>query len=351
MGNKMNFKTAILTELKTPLTLANIFWQNDLKAGQVLVKLLYSGICGSQIGEIDGKKGDDPYIPHLLGHEGTGIVEEIGPGVRFIKPGDHVVLHWKKGNGIDAIPPKYDWRGKTVNAGWVTTFNEYAIISENRLTSIPKDFDSRIGALLGCAVTTGLGVITNNANLKLGESIVVFGAGGVGLNIIQGAELVSAYPIIAIDLFDNRLEMAEKMGATHCINSHNKDCSDQIRAILGTAGADVVIDNTGNTSIIKQAYELTSPVGRTILVGVPYAGDETQLFTLPLHFGKTITGSFGGETNPSIDIPRYIKLYKAGKLKLDQLITDEYPLDEINTAIEKLRNGEITGRCLIKMNQ
>ncbi len=227
----MKFKAAILTELKKELTIAEISLPKKLEVGQVLVKVAYSGICGSQLGEIDGKKGEDKFLPHLLGHEASGEVIEVGAGVRTTQKGDKVVLHWKRGIGIDSECPKYDWNGKVVNAGWIATFNEYAIISENRITKLPDNFDMRIAPLFGCAVTTGLGVINNNAMVKIGESVVVYGAGGVGLNIIQGAVLSGAYPVIAVDLHDNRLELAKELGATHTINAKSTDAETAIKKI------------------------------------------------------------------------------------------------------------------------
>ena len=147
----------------------------------------------------------------------------VGPGVRHVRPQDKVVLHWRKGLGMEALPPNYRWDGQPVNSGWVTTFNEWAIVSENRLTAIPPDSDLEVAALFGCAVTTGFGVVTNNAQLKIGETVVVYGAGGIGLNIIQAAALTSAYPVIAVDLHDNRLALAQTMGATHLINARTED--------------------------------------------------------------------------------------------------------------------------------
>lgn len=343
-------KAAVLVEQKKPLVIADIELPSKLEYGQALVKVVCSGICGSQIGEIDGAKGPDRFLPHLLGHEGGGIVEDVGPGVSHVKKGDRVVLHWRKGVGIEAAAPKYKWGDKVVNAGWVTTFNEYSIVSENRLTPIPDGIDYDVAALMGCAVTTGLGVISNNAKVKMGESVVVFGAGGVGLNVIQGASLSSAYPIIGIDLFDNRLEMAKKMGATHIINSRNADVKEELVKILGSEGADVVVDNTGLPEIIQLSYELTKANGRTVLVGVPRKGNNISIYSLPLHFGKTIIGSHGGETDPTADIPRYIKMFKAGTLELKKLITHEFALDEINEAISLMRSGEVSGRCMIKIS-
>lgn len=343
-------RAAILVEQNKPLVIGDVFLPENLDFGQVLVKILYSGICGSQIGEIDGVKGPDKYLPHLLGHEGSGEVLETGPGVKYVKPGDRVVLHWRKGQGIEAPAPAYVWQGKKLNAGSVTTFNEYAVISENRLTVIPDDFDLKVAPLLGCAVTTGLGVISNNAKLKIGESIVVFGAGGVGLNVIQGAAMVSAYPIIAVDLFDNRLELAKKFGATHVVNSTRISADAEIAKILGNKGADVIVNNTASTEITSMALSLTQPQGRVILVGVPKKGDNASLYTLPLHFGKVLTGSHGGESDPTADIPRYAKLFQADKLKLSGLITEQFVLNDINAAIARMRSGELAGRCLIDLH-
>jgi S-(hydroxymethyl)glutathione dehydrogenase/alcohol dehydrogenase len=294
-------------------------------------------------------KGADKFLPHLLGHEGSGVVLEVGNGVQHVQPGDHVVMHWRKGLGVESKTPLYRWKKKIVNAGFVTTFNEYAVVSGNRLTPIPKNLDLKLATLFGCVLTTGLGVITNNAKLKIGESIVVLGAGGIGLSIIQGAAMVSAFPIIAVDIYDNKLDLAAKMGATHIINSKQTDLPEEIKKILGQEGADVVVDNTGNPTMINLAYSVTSHQGRTILVGVPKVGDNITIYSLPLHFGKILTGSHGGESNPSIDIPKYIRLYDAGKLKINHLITDTFRLEKINTAINKMRNGEIAGRCMIEL--
>jgi len=340
---------AILVQQKAPLALEEIEIPRPI-VGQVLVKLLCSGICGSQIGEINGVKGPDRFIPHLLGHEGSGIVMECSEGVRTVKPGDKVVLHWRKGTGLEATTPVYNSKIGKVNAGWVTTFNEYAIISENRVTPIPKDFDSEAAALLGCAVTTGFGVINNNAHLKIGQSIAVFGAGGIGLSIVQGAALVSANPIIAVDLFDNRLALARNLGATHAINSTQADAEAEIPKIVGNGGVDVAVDNTGDVSVIEMAYRLTSARGRTILVGVPPKASTASIYTLPLHFEKVLTGSHGGESQPHLEIPNYVCLCNAGKLNLSACIGKRYNLTEINQAIEEMRSGAIAGRAIIRIS-
>jgi len=275
-------------------------------------------------------------------------VREVGPGVTTVKVDDHVVLHWRPSKGIQSPTPKYTWNGKTVNAGWVTTFNEQAIISENRLTVIPDSFDMRIAPLFGCAVTTAFGVVNNDAQIKIGQSVVIFGIGGVGLNIAQAASMVSAHPIIGVDLLEHKLEMGKKFGLTHAVVGGQENVNDTIRDIVGAQGADVVIETTGNSRVIEQAYELTHPDGKTILVGVPNKGDNISIYSLPLHFNKVLTGSHGGDAVPDVDIPRYISLMEADKMTLNGLITHEFALDEINEALDLFRSGE-AGRIIISM--
>jgi S-(hydroxymethyl)glutathione dehydrogenase/alcohol dehydrogenase len=343
-------KAAILTQLRSDLIVGEVSLPRYLDAGQVLVKVHYSGICGSQLGEIQGAKGEDKYLPHLLGHEASGIVGGIGAGVSFVEVGDAVVLHWRKGAGIESKPPIYEWNGQKLNAGWITTFNEYAIVSENRCTKIPAGSDMEVAALFGCAVTTGFGVVENNAKLRIGESVVVYGAGGIGLNIVQASSMASAYPIIAVDLYDNKLAKAKELGATHLLNGSNPDIKEDIIRIVGKSGLDVFIDNTGEPSIIELGYEITKYQGRVVLVGVPKANQNITLYSLPMHFGKRIIGSHGGEAIPEFDIPRYHNLYENSRLKLKELITNKYKLEEINGALNDFKGGKIAGRCLIDFN-
>lgn len=340
-------KAAILAHSREPLVVEDINLPEELGVGQALVKILCTTICGAQINEIAAAKGPDKFLPHLLGHEASGTVVDIGPGVTNVKPGDTVVLHWRPSRGIQSRPPTYKWRGVTLNAGWVTTFNEYAVISENRMTVIPVDFDLKIAPLLGCAVTTAAGVINNDAGVKIGKSVVVFGVGGVGLNVVQFAHLAGAHPIVAIDLHESKLAMAKARGATHVLNAATTpNIAEEIRRVVGEGGPDKVIETTGAKSVIELAYELTHADGTCVLVGVP--SEKVTIYTLPIHFNKVLTGSHGGDAAPHLDIPRLVRLINAGRLSLDGLITHEFSLDDINAALDVVRGGD-AGRVLINV--
>lgn len=342
-------RAAILVEQGKPLVVDEIELPEVLDVGQVLVELAFSGICGSQLGEIDGTKGLDKWLPHLLGHEGAGKVLAIGPGVRHVQLGDTVVAHWKPSLGIESNVPQYRWRAETLNAGWVTTFNRHAVISENRLTAIPSDTDLKIAALYGCAVTTGFGLIDNQSALRLGEDVVVFGAGGIGLNIIQAAHLAGARKVVAVDLFENRLELARHCGATETINAAAVDPWAEISDFLGGKGPDIFVDNTGDPEVISRGYDLIDVAGRVLLVGVPNHAAVTTLHTLPLHFGKRILGSHGGEVKPHKDIIRYMNLAVDRGIAFGELISDVRPLACINEQIADMRSGATAGRCMIDL--
>lgn len=339
----MKFKAAILTELNSPLVVDEIEVP-VLDVGQVLVRVHASGICGAQIGEISGAKGPDKWLPHLLGHEGGGEVLEVGPGVTQVRPGDHVVMHWRKGRGIDTKPPRYQWPAKSghrgyVGGGWVTTFNDYAVVSENRLTPIEKNIPFEIAALMGCAVTTALGMINNEAKLKIGESVAVAGCGGVGLNVIQAAVLVGGNPIIGMDKEPSKHVLAIRVGASFAVNS-----------FLGLDKVDVFVDCTGNVDVIAAGYDLIKPAGgRMILLGQPHHEACLSLPGFRRHYcGKTVLDSQGGLTDPNTDIPRYLGLWKVGRLPVEQLITHQFPLEQVNEALDMVRSG-LAGRVILEM--
>lgn len=342
----MKFTAAILHESKKPLIVDTVK-SRPLEVGQVLVQVHRSGICGAQINEIEAVKGSDRFLPHLLGHEGGGVVMDIGPGVTHVAPGDHVCMHWRKGAGIHAQGAKYDWRGTTVNSGWVTTFSEYSVISENRLTPIPKETSFDVAALMGCAVTTALGTVKNDARLSFGESVVIFGAGGVGLCLVQAATLLTAHPIIAVDIKPEKLAMAGRFGATHAINSAEQDVEGAIKDIVSD-GPDVVFETTGITSLIELGYNVSAKKGRVVCVGVPRHDQDITIHSLDLHFGKVLTGCEGGGTEPNEDIPRYLRLHAVGKLDLDGLVTHRFPLAKVNDGLDVMRSGA-AGRCMLEM--
>lgn len=340
-------RAAILIESGKPLVVEVIQLPDALDYGQVLVKVQTSSICGAQINEIDAVKGPDKFLPHLLGHEALATVIETGRGVTSCRRDDTVIMHWRPGKGMQSPTPAYSWNGRKVNAGWVTTFNEYAVVSENRVTPVSPTIDRKTAPLLGCAVTTALGVINNDAQVAVGEAVVVFGVGGVGLNVVQFAALVGAHPVIAIDRLDNKLEMSRKFGATHTINSAKvSDVKSAILEITGADGADKVIETTGVKSLIELGYEVTAKKGRCILVGVPR--DKVEIYTLPLHFDKVLKGSEGGQCQPARDIPRLVRLADAGKISYEGIVTHEFSLDQINDALDLMRSG-MGGRILLNI--
>ncbi len=335
-------KAAILEELNAPLSVKDVEL-TTLKFGQVLVKILVSGLCGAQLHEIKGYKGNGKFLPHLMGHEGCGIVEEVGLGVTTVKPGDKVVMHWRPGSGVEAPFPNYILDGKTISSGKVTTLSEYSIVSENRLTVIPKDTSSVLAAMLGCSLTTALGIIDNECDLKFGESIAIIGCGGVGLNLIQAAKMKSATPIYGVDINKEMHDLSTKMGVDTFVYG--------IEYI--PSKVDIIIDTTGIPEVIAQAYDQLAPSGRLILVGQPAPGRSIDLPNAVSMFdgtGKSVRATQGGRTDPEKDIPRYIQLAKKGLLDYESLHTDTFKLDEINQAFDLLKSGN-AGRIMINVGE
>ena len=335
----MKTLAAILVEQRKPLVLDEVEIPS-LSYGQVLVDIRVSRICGSQIGEIDGVKGPDRYLPHLLGHEAGGIVLEAGPEVRHVKPGDRVVGHWRPGKGIEARGAVYGWKGGKANAGCITTFNRFSVISENRLTVVPPDTDFELCALLADTLTTGFGVINNDAHVRIGESVVIVGCGGIGLGVVLGAHLAGAHPIVAVDLHDHKLEMAHRFGATNTINAGREDFVQVSEKIL-KGKADVVIDGTGNPAVLEKAFGLAGQEGRCVGFGVMPHDRKISLNTLPLHMGKVLTGSHGGDSEPAKDIPRYLRMLKANRFETNGFVSHRVSLEQINETIGKMRSGEV----------
>jgi S-(hydroxymethyl)glutathione dehydrogenase/alcohol dehydrogenase len=333
-------KASVLVEIDKPLAIKDVEL-TELKVGQVLVKILMSGLCGAQLHEIRGHKGNAKFLPHLMGHEGCGVVEAVGDGVTTVKVGDKVVMHWRPGTGIEAPFPSYVMDGKTMSSGKVTTLSEYSIVSENRLTAVPQDTPPELCAILGCALTTAMGIIDNEVDLKFGESLAVIGTGGVGLNLIQAAAMKSACPIIAVDNNPSKKDLCLEMGAQEFYTS--------IDEISGKV--DIVIDTTGIPEVISKSISILSNTGRMVLVGQPAPGKFVEVMNAVNLFngvGQSIKATQGGKTNPNEDIPRYVKLHQNGLLDISKLVTHTFTLDEVNDAFDLLKTGN-AGRIMIKI--
>ena len=337
-------RAAFLVELKKPLVIDEVELPEQLGYGQVLVRMVYSGICGAQLNEIDGAKGEDKFLPHLLGHEASAIVVETGPGVKTVTPGQRVVLHWRKGRGIEANPPQLRWRGRPLNAGWVTTFSQYSIVSENRVTPLPDGVEMDVAPLFGCAVTTGLGVISNNAHLRIGESVVVFGAGGVGLNVIQGAQLAGAYRIIAVDTVPYKLQLAQQFGATHAVNSSSGNAVAEVQA-LANGHLDYAFEVVGLPVTVRQAWDMIRPGGMAVVVGL--GREEVSIPLGGFLQEKKLIGSLYGSASIQADIPRLVDLYMDGRIKLDELVSRRRPLAEINQAFQDMEAGVVARSMVV----
>jgi Zn-dependent alcohol dehydrogenase len=334
-------KAVVLEQIDSPLVVKDVEL-TPLSVGQVLVKVLVSGLCGSQLHEIRGHKGNAKFLPHLMGHEGCGVVKEVGPGVTTVNVGDKVVMHWRPGSGIESSFPSYILDGKKISSGKVTTLSEYSIVSENRVTKIPNETPSVLAAMLGCSLTTALGIIDNECELKFGESVAVIGCGGVGLNLIQAAKMKSASPVIGIDINQNMEELSNVVGVD-IFESSIHNVSDKV---------DVIIDTTGIPEVIADAYEKLSNTGRLVLVGQPAPRRSIEVRNALSMFdgsGKSIRATQGGKTDPEKDIPRYIGLANSGVLKFEELHTHTFTLDTINDAFDLLKTGN-AGRIMVKIN-
>lgn len=334
MGEK--FKAAILVESAKDLIIDEVEMFEKIDIGQVLVRLKYSGICGAQINEINAVKGEDKFLPHLLGHEGFAEVVEVGPMVDHVKPGDDVILHWMQGTGIQSKPPKYKWKHREINAGWVTTFNELAVISANRCTKVSTKIDPRYLPLFGCAITTSYGNLAYEANAKLSDSILIIGVGGVGIFSTIFSKQIGCHPIVAIDKSDARLQKAIDFGADFGLNSNFKSKKQLIREVedfFGSQSPEVIIEISGNKEMIELAYEVSGPNTRVILVGVPEVTKPIEIESLKLHFGMKFTGSKGGTSYPSIDIPRLISAVERNIIDIEKIPIRIVRLEEINSAL------------------
>lgn len=357
-------KAAVLTALNAPLEVCDVEPVLPLSFGQVLVKLLVAGICGAQLQEIRGEKGGP--LPHLMGHEGCGIVEEVGPGVTRVKPGDKVVMHWRKAAGIESDFPRYtftpppavlspesgvlssqpktqDPRPKTFTSGLITTWAEQTICSENRLTPVPPDTDPAIAMLLGCSLSTALATVESEA--RWGERVLVIGCGGLGLALLGALEMVEPVRLCACDIQEDKRLAAESLGADFVPVS-------QLSTLNSQHGPfDLILDTAGAPESTEVAMQSLAPSGRLVLIGQPPPGKPICINAARHLFdgeGKTITATQGGGFRPDQDIPRYLKI--AESIMFYRLVTHAFTLEKINEALDLVRAGH-AGRVMIEIHR
>lgn len=331
-------RAAVLEELGKPLTIRDIELP-ELLPGQVLVEVFFSGVCRSQLMEVRGGRGPDPWLPHLLGHEGSGKILEVGAGVTKVCPGDEVILGWVKGEGIDAPGAMYRCNGQTINSGRVTTFSNHTIVSESRVVRKPPGLPRDVAVLFGCALPTGAGMIFNELQPAAGSSVVVLGLGGIGMSGLIALGAFECKDVIAIDLSDEKLALAKEFGATHVLNPARDDVIDQVLK-LTLGGADACVESAGTVASIELGFALIRKAGGKLLFAShPAEGAKIQLAPHELLSGKQIAGSWGGGSMPDRDIPRIWKAFDGGNIQLNRLLPRRYRLDEVNQALDDLEAG------------
>ena len=359
----MKTKAAVVYEYKKPMVI------EELELGgpnerELLVRYKAAGLCHSDLSVINGVLTLPP-LPCVLGHEGAGVVQEVGRGVTRVKPGDHVLLMWvpvcgqcyyclrgqpylcvlkdttRSGTMLDGtyrLKKGNQNIGKMVGVG---SFSEYNVVNEESVLPIDPDIPFEVAAITGCAVVTGVGAVINKARVKPGSSVAVVGIGGVGLSVVQGALLASATKIIAIDILDNKLEFAKQFGATHVINASREDPVEKAMEATEGIGADYAFEALGKSETALTAFKLIRRGGYAVIVGVPALDDmlTLPLYELPL-MEKSILGCYYGSDDIRIELKTLLDLYKNGRLKIDELITSRYSLEEINTGFKDLESGK-----------
>ncbi len=342
---------AILRSVNKPLEIRADIDLPELNDNLVHVKLHYAGVCHSQVMEARGLRGQDKYLPHFLGHEGSGTVVKIGRKVNKVKPGQRVILSWIKGEGEGVSSVQYNCNDFTINAGAVTTFNEYALVAENRVTPLPKDVPLDVAVLFGCAILTGAGIVMNRIKPEDGNSIAIFGLGGVGLSALMATKLFDCRQVIAIDKQKHKLALALDFGATDVIEYKDaQTVLSQVMELSNNKGVDYSIEATGKVEGIELGFQAVRKFGGLcVFASHPPYGSRIQIDPFDLISGKRIEGSWGGSSFPDRDIPRIAALYREGKLPLEKLLGKRYPLKKINEALVDLEKGHTT-RPLIEID-
>jgi len=297
--------------------------------------------------EVRGLRGEDKFIPHLLGHEGTGVVVEIGNGVKKVKPGDRVILGWLKGTGMDVLGAKYDHQGEIISSGGVTTFSDYTIVSENRCSLLPSGVPMDIGVLFGCALPTGGGIVLNQLSPLEDSSIAVLGLGGIGLSALMMAAAFKPKHLIGVDISDDKLGLASSFGATHTINAKS-DVHLEMQKITDGKMLDFCVEASGDARVIELGFDLIRRGGgQLVFASHPKAGEKISIDPFELINGKMIKGSWGGGSQPDIDIPKFADFYLQGKLTLEKIFTKRYTLEQVNDALDDLENHRVNRPLLV----
>ncbi len=344
----MKTTAAVLVQPGQPLELADLEIPS-LAPGQVLVEIANSGVCHTQLLEWQGQRGEDRFLPHGLGHEGSGIVIDVGAQVIKCRPGDRVILSWIKGGGADVPGTKYRWNNRTVNAGGITTFMRHAVVSENRITPQTSDLSPAEAAFLGCAVATGLGVIRNTLQVAPKSSVLILGAGGIGLFAVAGAKLMEAGPILVADLNNDRLEAARALGATHLIHAQEQDLLEEVRKVC-PQGVSYAVEATGQVKVMREALSAVKSRGGTVaIIGNAAYGQELVLDPQQFNQGKRLLGTWGGESSPDEDFPLYQSWFKEKRITAAPLDPAVYALESINVALADLEHRYVT-RPIIDMS-
>ncbi|MGQ0744116.1 MAG: zinc-binding dehydrogenase [Acidimicrobiales bacterium] len=362
----------MLRRLGGPLDLCDGVEVVPPRFGEVQVRMAATGVCHSDLSMRDGVL--PMPLPAVLGHEGAGIIERVGDGVTGLAPGDHVVISWVpqcrscffccrgqpqlcvqadavlfSGGLLDGTPRLRLDGADLFQMEGVGTFTESTVIPAIGAVKVPSDLDLSVAALLGCAVLTGVGAALNTARIRPGDSVVVIGCGGVGLNVVQGARIAQAERIVAVDIHASKLDLAARLGATDLVDATAGDPVAAVRDLTGQRGADVAFEAIGSETTIHQAVEMTRRGGQCVLVGLP--GLETMI-SLPALLGvilaeKSISGCWFGSADIRRDIPRLVEMYRAGQLKLDELVSRRVTLDQVNEAFTAMTAGEVARTVIV----
>lgn len=341
----MKTKAAILENINSALVIDEIEVP-PLRSGQVLVKMKFSGLCGTQLLEISGGKGPDDWLPHCLGHEAIGEVVEIGSEVDKVEVGDEVILTWIKGKGFDAGGTQYKWGKRLVNSGPVTTLQEFSVVSENRIVRKPNGLSALSSVLLGCAAMTGMGAVINVLNVKREESVAIWGAGGVGLCACMACLNKKIKRTVVIDPSVNRRNLAKSFGATEVFDPCDLNFEPELKTIF-SRGVDCAVEATGDDRVLSGILrQLSNQGGKVVIIGNARKGSSVNIDLEEFNKGKSLMGTWGGDSDPDRDIPLFAEILRNYENEISALFSSPYSLEDINVAVQDMRNGLI-GRGLI----